>query len=144
MRIKWWLLLIIFMLAGFGVPANGTHGAKGHGKNKDDRYYEEHASRDPAITQKERVMLGRWYREGRGLPPGLAKRDRLPPGLEKHLVRGGALPPGLQKKIQPLPVVIERELNVLPAGYRRGYVGGHIVIVNDKTSLVLDVMRLVP
>ncbi len=41
------------------------------------------------------------YYEGRGLPPGLAKRDQLPPGLEKHLLKHGSLPPGLQKKIDP-------------------------------------------
>ncbi len=41
------------------------------------------------------------YYGGRGLPPGLAKRDRLPPGLEKHLLKHGSLPPGLQKKIDP-------------------------------------------
>ncbi len=41
------------------------------------------------------------YRSERGLPPGLAKRDRLPPGLEKHLWKHGSLPPGLQKKLDP-------------------------------------------
>ena len=40
------------------------------------------------------------YHSGRGLPPGLAKRDRLPPGLEKHLLKHGSLPPGLQKKLE--------------------------------------------
>jgi hypothetical protein len=45
---------------------------------------------------------GPWlYGNGQGLPPGLAKRDRLPPGLEKHLWNHGSLPPGLQKKIDP-------------------------------------------
>ena len=136
------------MLPVFGISdlvAKNEHGEKGHGRDKDeDKHYEESANRDPAFTQDERVALGRWYHEGRGLPPGLAKRDRLPPGLEKHLIKGDSLPPGLQKKIRPLPVVIERQLTVLPAGYRRGYVGGHIVIINDRTSLVLDVMRLIP
>ena len=36
-----------------------------------------------------------------GLPPGLAKRDQLPPGLQKHLWKHGSLPPGLQKKVGP-------------------------------------------
>jgi hypothetical protein len=148
-RKKWWLsfLLIIFMLPCFGlgiVLAKNKHG-KGHGKDGDgDPHHEESRYRDPALTENERVVVGRWYHEAHGLPPGLAKRDRLPPGLEKHLIRGGTLPPGLQKKIQPLPIVIERQLTVLPVGYRRGYIGGHIVILNDRTSLVLDVMRLIP
>jgi hypothetical protein len=36
-----------------------------------------------------------------GLPPGLAKRSQLPPGLQRHLWKHGSLPPGLQKKIGP-------------------------------------------
>lgn len=35
----------------------------------------------------------------KGLPPGLAKRDRLPPGLQRHVERTGQLPPGLQKRV---------------------------------------------
>jgi hypothetical protein len=34
----------------------------------------------------------------------LAKRDRLPPGLERQLVVNGTLPPGLEKD-QPPPRV---------------------------------------
>ena len=41
-----------------------------------------------------------WYRAHYShLPPGLAKRDRLPLGLERQLVVRGTLPPGLQKKM---------------------------------------------
>lgn len=135
------------MLLGFGIGsvlAKDKHG-KGHGKNKDDGgSYEPSAAWAPAFTEDERGALGRWYQGGRGLPPGLAKRDRLPPGLEKQLMRGGTLPPGLQKKVQPLPIVVERQLRVVPEGYRRGYVGGHVVIINNRTSVVLDIMRLIP
>jgi len=41
--------------------------------------------------------------QGNNLPPGLAKKDRLPPGLEKQLERRGTLPPGLQRKSVPAP-----------------------------------------
>ncbi len=60
---------------------------------------------------------GRWYQPsqeyaqhqqydnpGYGLPPGLAKRNNLPPGLQKHLWKHGSLPPGLQKRIGPGPM----------------------------------------
>ena len=40
-----------------------------------------------------------YYGRPAGLPPGLAKKDRLPPGIEKHLLERGSLTPGLQKKI---------------------------------------------
>ena len=38
----------------------------------------------------------------------------LPPGLQKKVARGGQLPPGWQKKFEPFPVVLERQLPVLP------------------------------
>lgn len=37
---------------------------------------------------------------GGGLPPGLAGRDRLPPGLERQLRETGSLPPGLQRQLE--------------------------------------------
>src|SRR5688500_8166352 len=52
----------------------------------------------------------------------------LPPGLQKKLARGGSLPPGWEKKLEPLPASLERNLVVLPAGYKRGVIDGHAVI----------------
>src|SRR4029453_10507644 len=49
-----------------------------------------------------------WFNDSRNLsgrPPGLEKREQLPPGLQRQLIRNGSLPPGLEKKIQPLPPV---------------------------------------
>ena len=81
------------------------------------------------FTPRDREIIVAYYRkQPSGLPPGLAKRERLPPGLEKQLRRNGALPPGLQKQIQPFPLVLERQLTPLPSGYRRGIVGAHIVV----------------
>jgi hypothetical protein len=65
----------------------------------------------------------------------------LPPGLAKKYARTGQLPPGWQKKMQPIPVVVERELVVLPAGYRRGVIDGHAVIYNSK-GVIIDVAVL--
>ena len=62
----------------------------------------------------------------------------LPPGLQKKLARTGKLPPGWQKKMQPFPVALERRLEPLPAGYRRGVIDGHAVIVVPGTSVIID------
>jgi len=75
-----------------------------------------------------------------GLPPGLAKRDgRLPPGLERQLVRRGHLPPGLEERMEPVPYTVCRRLPPLPEGARRGYIGGHVVVYNPRSSVILDV-----
>ncbi len=94
------------------------------------------------FTREERIIVSDWFRGDRDdLPPGLAKRDRLPPGLEKQLRERGTLPPGLQKRVQPLPFELERQLHPLPRGYRRGVIGGNVILMNEETSFIYDIIR---
>jgi hypothetical protein len=96
------------------------------------------------FTTTERTLIKRWFSTNyNNLPPGLAKRDRLPPGLEKQLRERGTLPPGLQKKVQPLPLDLERQLSVLPTGYRRVVIGNNVILMNPKTALIYDIARAV-
>jgi len=72
------------------------------------------------------------------LPPGLAKKQELPRGLQKHIEKYGELPPGLEGR--RLPVDLERTLDRLPEGYVRLKVGGDVVLMNQKTKVVVDVV----
>ena len=65
---------------------------------------------------------------------------QLPPGLQKKYARTGQLPPGWEKRMEPLPVAIEREMPRLPDGYRRGVIDGHAVITRGGT--IIDVAVL--
>jgi len=113
---------------------------KGHGKGQDkhgddddegEHYYKDH----------DREVRG-WYDEHQSnLPPGLAKKDRLPPGLEKQLVRRGSLPPGLQKRLQPCPEDLERRLPPPPPDCAHVLVGGHLVLLNRRTNVVVDIFH---
>lgn len=76
-----------------------------------------------------------------GLPPGLAKRDRLPPGLEKQLERNGTLPPGLQKRVQPLPESCEIRLPRLPHEWERVVLGSRIILL-DGEQTIRDIVEL--
>ena len=67
---------------------------------------------------------------------------RLPPGLAKKFYRTGHLPPGWQKKMRPLPVVVERQLVVLPPEYRRGVIDGYAVVYDPRPQVVIDVVAL--
>jgi Ni/Co efflux regulator RcnB len=83
-----------------------------------------------------------WYRHhDSDLPPGLAKRDRLPPGLERQLVVRGTLPPGLRKEIVRCPDDLERRLPPPPRDCRHVVIGGHIVLLNTRSFLIVDVFH---
>jgi Ni/Co efflux regulator RcnB len=107
---------------------NKEHGYKDHGHGYDVRDHE--------------VMHG-WYQSHRGdLPPGLAKKDRLPPGLERQLELRGTLPPGLRGRIYAVPVDLERELPPPPPNCEHVFIGGHVVLLNRRTFVVVDIFHL--
>jgi hypothetical protein len=76
----------------------------------------------------------------KGLPPGLAKKESLPPGLEKQLRRNGSLPPGLEKKIHPFPRDLEVRLPRLPDGQRRMIIPGMIILMDTRRNTILDIL----
>jgi len=96
------------------------------------------------FVAKERDMIRQHYVVHRAsLPPGLAKQGGdLPPGLEKQLRRNGHLPPGLEKKLYPFPVVLEQRLPPLRPGLVRGIIGGSAVIIDKRTSVILDIFAV--
>jgi hypothetical protein len=79
----------------------------------------------------------------RNLPPGLAKRRRLPPGLERQLYINGSLPPGLEKRTYSLPLDLERSLPKLPKGVVRVVIGVDVVLLDRNSKSVLDIVRRV-
>ena len=122
------------------VPARLSSGQKK--KTAGEKVREVLPEAEPVFTLHEQTIVKNWFRDNRsGLPPGLAKRNHLPPGLERQLQRRGTLPPGLQKKVQPLPPELERRLSVLPTGYRRVVIVGNVILMNEKTSLIYDIVR---
>jgi hypothetical protein len=138
---KWMFGSVLgFCLLTSGVALAQDHG-KGHGKGHDkhgddddqsERYYKDH----------DREAIRGWYDEHHDhLPPGLAKRDQLPPGLEKQLMRRGELPPGLQKRLQPCPEDLERRLPPPPPDCAHVLIGGHIVLLNRRSNIVVDVFH---
>jgi len=107
-----------------------------------DKVREVLPASEPVFTTAERTVITRWFSTNRSnLPPGLAKRETLPPGLEKQLREKGTLPPGLRDKIQPLPVALERELSAIPTGYRRVVIAGNVIVMNPVTGLIYDIVR---
>lgn len=98
---------------------------------------------DPQVfSANSRRIIGDYLRVNRAnLPPGLARRERLPPGLERQLQRNGTLPPGLQKRVEPFPADLDRRLPVLPAGMSRVFLGGRALLL-DSSRRILDMFAV--
>lgn len=105
-------------------------------------YREEVVEMPVEFSFRERRMIRECFMDDRsGLPPGLARRDRLPPGLERQLQRNGTLPPGLQKRARPLPDVCAARLPRLPRAWSRVVLSGRIILL-DPRQRVVDIFWL--
>jgi hypothetical protein len=121
-------LLLIYILASIGGCA--TSGAV--------VIEDENARVEVVFSDSDRYAIRDYYGR-RHLPPGLAKRSSLPPGLQKQVQRRGQLPPGLRG--DRLPDELEVRLSRLPEGYVRLRVGVDIVLMNTRTRVITDVMK---
>jgi hypothetical protein len=141
-----WLALTA-MLTISVAPAFAQGRGRGRGRGNEGNRGEEHGrghererERRPVFSEHDREIVASYYRYHRSeLPPGLARREALPPGLQRYLRRNGRLPPGLQKRIVWFPADLDRQLPPVPYGYRRCWVGNNVVIVNPRTFAIFDV-----
>lgn len=127
--------------------AKGKSAEKEKGKSEQEREREKErerlAARGRAFGKAEIRIIREWFGKKsnlEGLPPGLAKRHELPPGLQRHLERYGTLPPGLQKRLHPLPRSLRVRLPKTPAGVERVIVAGSVILMEKRTSKILDII----
>ena len=111
---------------------NGDHWKKHESRDDDDREVDHRAERCYFEPHDVRVVSEYYAPRYRSLPPGLAKK----------LYRTGRLPPGWEKKLEPLPVTVERQLVSLPADYQRGVIDGYAVVYRPRTRVIIDVVAL--
>jgi len=146
---KWhrWTSVVgtMVLVTGSGFLAAAQDRDRGHDQREvvvDNRYGREvqvvYIDRDRAAVREWYVQRERDHR----LPPGLGEHDRLPPGLERQLVINDRLSPALQSRVQPCPEELERRLPPPPRDCAHVIIGGHLVLMNRKTSVVLDVVHL--
>lgn len=92
---------------------------------------------DAVFTSLERQIIRDYYRNS-GLPPGLARRDSLPPGLQRQLVRNGRLPPGLERRA--LPPDLRARLPSRDPRYDMVQVGTDVLLILIATGVILDII----
>ncbi len=144
-------LLGLALSATMAVAQGNGHGHDKHDRDDDDDNYSEHGhghgkghdhGRGHERYRDHDGDIRGWYRANyNNLPPGLAKRDRLPPGLERQLIVNGTLPPGLRKKMQPCPRELEVMLPPPPPNYVHVFIGGNLVLYNRASFQIADVFH---
>jgi hypothetical protein len=127
-----------------GTTSEKNDGPASASDASDDRYAVDPGQESYAFGPEQEHLIRVWFSSQsnrRNLPPGLAKRDSLPPGLERQLQRNGTLPPGLQRRMEPLPLALEEQLQPLSRGVRRVIVGSSVILIEVSTSRILDLLR---
>ncbi len=92
------------------------------------------------FSQVERNLIKNFF-GAQGGTRSKAKKIKykpLPPGLAKHIRRHGTLPPGLQKRA--LPPGLRARLPGLPPGQARVLVGNDVLLIQQSTGLILDIL----
>jgi hypothetical protein len=122
--------LVVQLLAGASVGAHGRSNGKHHEGRHDDRRDDNGGTNvnvHVVFTKGDAQVIREYY---------APQHRNLPPGLRKKYAKTGRLPPGWQKKMQPMPVLVERRLPPLPPGYHRGVFDGHAVIYRPGGTII--------
>jgi len=126
-------VMIAGMLLGgtvFVDHAEGGDRRRGSNQRHGDIRYERRDDRH--FRGRDVVVLRDYYRP---------HHRPLPRGLRHRYVRGGYLPPGWARRVRPIPVHVERDLVVVPRGYRRSIIDGHAVVYNNR-GFIFDIAVL--
>jgi len=139
---------ISLLLAAMLIPLSGCETYPRHGEvDSRDRDYRAPYSRDRHVdvrvvfSDRDTAYIRDYYkpRHPHGYPPGLAKKDKVPPGHAMKLRRGEPMPQDY--RWQPLPRDLDDRLSRLPDGYVRVVVGADIGILNVRTRILVDLLE---
>jgi hypothetical protein len=133
------LSFLLLAALAWSAPASAKHW------HDDEKHWKKHQNHEDDDRNFDHHAGGCYFqpREMRVITDYYAPQRRsLPPGLRKKLYRGGHLPPGWERRIEPLPVVVERQLVTVPGDYRRGFIDGYAVVYSPRTRVVIDVFAV--
>jgi hypothetical protein len=134
-------LISVLLLGGSSNPALAK-GDKGKGPHKKDAGVETvRVGRDVIVVDRNghRRVINEYFTRD-GLPPGLAKRRSLPPGLRRQLHERGHLPPGLQKRLEPVPFDLGGRLPPVPRYYSRYFADRDLIVIDTRSNRIIAVI----
>lgn len=143
MKVCNYLVAITAALA-LAAPSAAVAQGRGRGHEKPgkghaaDTAHDEHQA--VVIDRDGHVRVIHEYAHSGSLPPGLAKREALPPGLRKQLHENGELPPGLQKRLVPVPTVLVHRLPPVPSYYHRYFAGDDLLVIDTRTHRLVAII----
>jgi hypothetical protein len=140
--------VVVFSAFALGIPPADALAGQGRGRGpakKAEKAEKADKKDDRAgvivVDRDGHVRVIREYARGGSLPPGLAKRESLPPGLRNQLRERGALPPGLQKHLVPVPAPLVTRLPPVPRHYQRYFAGDDLIVVDTRTNRIEVILR---
>ena len=153
---------VVFSALSLAVPAGDALAAQGRGhakakkaekiekkidkdekredKREDKRDDRRDERREVAVDRDAHVRVIHEYARGGSLPPGLAKRRALPPGLRQQLHERGELPPGLQQRLVAVPAPLVRRLPPVPPYYHRWFAGDDLLVIDSRTNRIVAII----
>jgi hypothetical protein len=148
-------ILLAALALALAAPAMADHPRKG-GKNKDKSASEEvHKDQGKGkgkgqggkkFNSDERDEIVHYFGANPSareqLPPGLAKKNKIPPGWQKKLDVGQRIPDDVWAYRVPLPHEVLVKLPPPPPGVIHVRIQDHVLKVIEKTHEVLDKIGL--
>jgi hypothetical protein len=120
--------------------------AQGRGAGH-DKAVKSHAHKDVqgndvriTIDRDAHVRVIHEYARSGSLPPGLARREELPPGLRKQLHEQGVLPPGLEKHLVAVPGPLVIRLPAVPSYYHRYFAGNDLLVIDSRSNRIAAII----
>jgi hypothetical protein len=74
------------------------------------------------------------------IPPGIAKKGTLPPGIYKQLVRNGQIPAGVEYHQLPPDLIVQ--LPPLAPAYRYVIADDRVMLIQAATNVIMDVLQV--
>lgn len=130
-------LLVVWLAAAMSPVLVGCVAGPGYGEvPARDPYYSVRVM----FTDHDRRLINDYYAPRyRSLPPGLAKKDRLPPGHAWRARPNQTIHD--EARWRYLPNELEQRLTRLPPEYVRVVIGTDVVLMNVRTRVVVDVLE---
>ena len=130
----------------------GKHGNK-HSQKEDkkaekkaEKREREEIKQGAYFNDQQRTFVREYYtttyKDGKRCPPGLAKKNNgcLPPGQVRNWAVGQPVPRNVI--VYPVAQPVIRMLPPAPVGYRYERIGGDIVLVQQQSNIIVDIIQV--